>query len=577
MPGMPPAGEPPSYGAPSGKLLPGRPLPIGGGIGGGDGGMGAGVSYMPPWQAKAHGCVAQAGSFGSVGSAFAGAVAPQAINPSAAAATPQRAADRELADILPSQHGARSTVAVSAENMFGVSTMTDNVLLVHWHDLGRYLGAYGHDDVSSPRLDQLAAEGILFTRSHATAPLCSPSRGSLFTGRYPQSNGLVGLAHHGWEYRAGVRTLPAVLGESGWHTALFGMQHETSFPARLGFDEYDVSNSYCEYVVEKATAWLRRPPSTPFLLTAGFFETHRPYPRDRYEPADADAVELPDYLPDLPDIREDLADFYGSISVADAAVGQLLDALTETGLDATTWVVFLTDHGPALPRAKSTLYDAGTGIATIVRPPTRFGTSGRVYDGLFSGVDLLPTLLELLGVPTPDDVDGLSHASRLLTDLGEATPVRTEVYTTKTYHDSFDPIRAIRTTDYSYIENYATRPLLDLPLDIEESAPGQVVGPLSSAPRPSRELYDLRADPTERDNLLTGVVTSESEAVANELSLLLNDWRVKTNDVIPSEFAGTRISARYTETYWSIKGNPLPSRSALAAGRGVDDDVRTPQ
>src|SRR3954468_12822350 len=111
----------------------------------------------------------------------------------------------------------------------------DNVLIVHWHDLGRCLGAYGYPGVTSPRLDQLAAEGIVFTRSHATAPLCSPSRGSLFTGRYPHSNGLVGLAHHGFEYRAGVRTLPQILGESGWYTALFGMQHETSFPARLGF------------------------------------------------------------------------------------------------------------------------------------------------------------------------------------------------------------------------------------------------------------------------------------------------------------------------------------------------------
>lgn len=458
--------------------------------------------------------------------------------------------------------------------------MTDNVLLVHWHDLGRYLGAYGHDDVSSPRLDRLAAEGILFTRAHATAPLCSPSRGSLFTGRYPQSNGLVGLAHHGWEYRAGVRTLPQLLAESGWYTALFGMQHETSFPARLGFDEYDVSNSFCEYVVEKSTAWLRNAPAKPFLLTAGFFETHRPYPRERYEPADADTVELPDYLPDLPDIREDLADFYGSISVADAAVGQLLDTLAETGLDATTWVVFLTDHGPALPRAKSTLYDAGTGIAAIVRPPTRLGAPGRVYDDLFSGVDLLPTLLELLGVDAPEEVDGMSHAAALMLPQDEPVrpgPVRSEVYTMKTYHDSFDPIRAIRTTEFSYIENYATRPLLDLPLDIEESAPGQAVAPLSSAPRPSRELYDLRTDPTERDNLLVGVVTSESEATANELSMLLNAWREKTNDVIPSEFAGTRISARYTETYMHINGIQLPSRSALAAGRGIEDQVRTPQ
>ncbi len=216
----------------------------------------------------------------------------------------------------------------------------DNVLIIHWHDLGRYLGAYGHHDVSSPRLDELAAEGILFTRAHATAPLCSPSRGSLFTGRYPQSNGLVGLAHHGWEYRAGVRTLPQILSESGWHTALFGMQHETSYPARLGFDEYDVSNSYCEYVVEHARRWLTEPPEKPFLLTAGFFETHRPYPRDRYEPADATGVDVPGYLPDTAEVRQDLAEFYGSISVADAAVGRLLDTLSATGLDRTTWVVF---------------------------------------------------------------------------------------------------------------------------------------------------------------------------------------------------------------------------------------------
>ncbi|MDT5350578.1 MAG: hypothetical protein QOH91_3865, partial [Mycobacterium sp.] len=227
----------------------------------------------------------------------------------------------------------------------------DNVLLVHWHDLGRYLGAYGHSDVSSPRLDRLAAEGILFTRAHSTAPLCSPSRGSLFTGRYPQSNGLVGLAHHGWEYRAGVRTLPQILSESGYYSALFGMQHETSYPKRLGFDQFDVSNSYCEYVVDKVQDWLRvsTPDRSgrPFLLTAGFFETHRPYPAERYEPADSGAVELPDHLPDTPEVRQDLAGFYGAIAVADAAVGKLLDTLTETGLDASTWVVFVTDHGPA--------------------------------------------------------------------------------------------------------------------------------------------------------------------------------------------------------------------------------------
>jgi arylsulfatase A-like enzyme len=453
-------------------------------------------------------------------------------------------------------------------------TAGENVLIVHWHDLGRYLGVYGHPDVVSPRLDRLAAEGILFTRAHATAPLCSPSRGSLFTGRYPQSNGLLGLAHHGWEYRSGVRTLPQILSESGWYSALFGMQHETSYPKRLGFDEFDVSNSYCEYVVDRADEWLRNSAENlagqPFLLTAGFFETHRPYPRDRYEPADSAQVDPPDYLPDTPEIRGDLADFYGAVSTADAAVGRLLDTLSETGLDATTWVVFFTDHGPAFPRAKSTLYDAGTGIGMIIRPPRNRALPPRVYDELFSGVDLVPTLLGLVGVHVPADVEGASHAGALLTPEPPAEPVREQVYTMKTYHDSFDPIRAIRTKDYSYIENYAARPLLDLPWDIEESPSGQVVAPLVTGPRPQRELYDLRTDPTETTNLLTGDDPS-ADAIAADLAVRLHDWRQRTGDVIPSEFAGNRIAVRYTETYLQIHHVKPSSRSAIAVDRGIEE------
>jgi arylsulfatase A-like enzyme len=449
-----------------------------------------------------------------------------------------------------------------------------NVLLVHWHDLGRYLGVYGHADVSSPRLDQLAGEGILFTRAHATAPLCSPSRGSLFTGRYPQSNGLVGLAHHGWEYRSDVRTLPQILSEYGWYSALFGMQHETSYPSRLGFDEFDVSNSYCEYVVERTQQWLRDyDAGRPFLLTAGFFETHRPYPRDRYQPADADTVDTPDYLPNTIEVRQDLADFYGSIATADAAVGRILDTLAETGLDASTWVVFVTDHGAAFPRAKSTLYEAGTGIAMIMRPPTRTATAPTVYDDLFSGVDLLPTLLDLLGIAQQSYIEGISHAGALLAP-DHTAPVRDHVYTTKTYHDSFDPIRAIRTKDFSYIENYARRPLLDLPWDIEESPSGHAVAPLVTAPRPERELYDLRVDPTETHNLLAGDGLDGADAIATDLAVRLQDWRQQTGDVIPSDFAGSRIAARYTETYLQIHEKTPSSRSAIAVDRGIEDGVR---
>jgi arylsulfatase A-like enzyme len=205
-----------------------------------------------------------------------------------------------------------------------------------------------------------------------------------------------------------------------------------------------------------------------------------------------------------------------------------------------------------------------------VRPPRDSAIQPQVYDELFSGVDLVPTLLELLGVDVPSDVDGISHAGNFSTP--NVSPVRSEVYTSKTYHDSFDPIRAIRTKEYSYIENYASRPILDLPWDIANSAPGRTMAPLVLGQRPDRELYDLQEDPTESHNLLGDDATDKAEAIANDLALLLDDWRQKTNDVIPSEFAGTRIAERYTETYLQIHGPRVTSRSPIAADRGIEED-----
>ena len=201
--------------------------------------------------------------------------------------------------------------------------------------------------------------------------------------------------------------------------------------------------------------------------------------------------------------------------------------------------------------------------------------AAKVYDDLFSGVDLLPTLLGLLGIAKPDDIEGISHAQALLAP-DSAKPVRDHVYTSKTYHDSFDPIRAIRTKDFSYIENYAHRPLLDLPWDIEESPSGHAVAPLVKAPRPERELYDLRTDPAETDNLLAGDGNKVADAIAADLAVRLHDWRQQTGDVIPSEFAGSRIAARYTETYLQIHEKTPTSRSAIASDRGIEDEVRTP-
>ncbi|MDT7739704.1 MAG: hypothetical protein QOK09_3073, partial [Mycobacterium sp.] len=107
----------------------------------------------------------------------------------------------------------------------------------------------------------------------------------------------------------------------------------------------------------------------------------------------------------------------------------------------------------------------------------------------------------------------------------------------------------------------------------EESPSGHAVAPLVTAPRPERELYDLRADPTETTNLLAGDGTNGADSIAADLAVRLHDWRQQTGDVIPSDFAGSRIAARYTETYLQIRGKAPTSRSAIAGDRGIEDEV----
>ncbi|WP_158564409.1 sulfatase family protein, partial [Jiangella anatolica] len=309
------------------------------------------------------------------------------------------------------------------------------MVLIHWHDVGTHLGAYGHGDVTSPAVDGLAAEGLRFDRAFCTTPLCSPARGSLFTGRYPHANGLMGLVNRGWEYRPGERTAPSLLSELGYRTALIGQQHESHDPSRLGFDEvwaWPAGRARCGPVAERAVAWLEAGPAEPFFLTVGFFETHRPYPVEEYPPVDPVSVRVPAYLPDNEDTREDLAGFLGSVRVADAATGRVVEAVERAGLAGSTLVLFTTDHGIAFPRAKGTLYDPGIGVALLARPPRSWGVAPGASDGLVSHVDVVPTLLELAGGEVPAFVQGQSFAGVL---RGEPGPRRGEVFAEKNYHD----------------------------------------------------------------------------------------------------------------------------------------------
>jgi arylsulfatase A-like enzyme len=406
-----------------------------------------------------------------------------------------------------------------------------NVVLVHWHDVGTHLGTYGHPTVASPRVDALAEEGVRFDRAFCSAPLCSPARGSLFTGRYPHSNGLMGLAHLGWEYHPDERTMPMVLRDAGYRTSLIGLQHESSDPTSLGFDEVTQiggSEQYCDPVADLAGRYLRAQAGArePFFLTVGFFEAHRPYPAGRYEHAEPSGLEVPGFLPDNEHTRADLAGFAGSITAADAATGRVLDALADAGLADDTLVLFTTDHGIAFPRAKSTLYDPGLHVALVMRPPGSWRLPARPCPELVSHVDVLPTLCELLDVPVPDGVQGHSFAPWL---RGEEHDFPDAVFGEKNFHDvgQYDPTRCVRTAEHKYIRSYERRPVLLLPGDIAGGETSEGLGDDHLRPRPPEELYDLRDDPLEQRNLAED---PDHAGLRVQLAERLDAWQRETDD-----------------------------------------------
>src|SRR3954467_901497 len=157
-----------------------------------------------------------------------------------------------------------------------------NILFFTCHDLGRHLGCYGHDTISSPALDAFSRSGVRLANAFCTAPQCSPSRASLHTGRYPHATGVLGLAHtpFGWRLARTERHIAHLLGEAGYTTTLVGMQHliERGQAEELGYGRVLPVAPAPEEAL--AAADLLREfaaDGRPFYLEVGFEEPHRPY------------------------------------------------------------------------------------------------------------------------------------------------------------------------------------------------------------------------------------------------------------------------------------------------------------
>lgn len=411
-----------------------------------------------------------------------------------------------------------------------------HVLLITCHDLGRYLGCYGNQTIHTPHLDTLAVEGIRCARAFATAPSCSPSRAGVTTGRYPHSNGVMGLTHppFGWDLAADERPTAALLGAAGYETHLFGFQHVTTQPERLGFQYlhgFDRllgchEKAWGRRVSREVADFLRSPlTGRPLYLEINLEEPHRPYDQDGAQPDASRGVTIPAYLPNDASAYEEMAAFQGAVRCADEAVGDMLAALDEAGLRESTLVIFLADHGIAMPRAKCTLYDPGIEVALLIRWPAGGFAAGAVIPEMISTIDVLPTVLAAASLPVPERVQGRSLLPLL---GGEEYVPRTAIYAEKTYHTYYDPMRAVRTERFKYIRSFETTPAVEIPLDIEQGAIFRAQARRWHAgERHPVELYDLQADPLEQSNLAGNAAFAEVEGW---LESRLWSWMAETAD-----------------------------------------------
>lgn len=376
-----------------------------------------------------------------------------------------------------------------------------NILWINSDDLGPELACYGNPDVTTPHIDQLAAEGIRFTKAYSNSPVCSSSRSSLITGMYPPS---VNSHDHRTismtKLPDGINPITKYFRESGYYVSLGDAKNM----AKMGKEDYSFLNGK----MYDGSDWRERAEGQPFFAQVHIKYPHRTFEEHAKNPVDPNNVALPACYPDHPLLRADWALYLESVQHCDDYVGKILQRLEEDGLAENTIVFFFGDHGRPHLRDKQFLYEGGIKIPLIVRWPEKF--KPKVDDQLVSLVDVAATSLELAGIQIPEHLQGQVF-------LGEKAKKRQFVYAFRDRAgDAVDNIRSITDGNYKLIWNrmpdipymqlssYKKAQYPAFTLYRALHAKGKLEAPFNqimAETRPAIELYDLQNDPMEFNNL----------------------------------------------------------------------------
>jgi len=426
---------------------------------------------------------------------------------------------------------------------------------------------------TSPRMDRLASQSIRFEHAHVTVGNCMPCRNVMFSGLYSHNNKVEGfyqVKDPGWPHMADL------IKEAGYYVAIRGKVSHSAPYQPYAWDE-DLTNlpdggkahlkdatSYGESTARGIAN--AKKAGKPFFLSVNISDPHKPFwsqvrggKEDPHVPSrifTANEVPVPGFLFDDPKVREELALYYSSVRRADDCVGAVLDALEKSGKANNTMVVFLSDHGMPLPFAKTQLYHHSTRTPLMIRHPqlVRPGTVDKRH--MVSVVDLLPTILDALGIASPKRLDGRSFFPLL---KGEKQDGRT--YVIKEYNEnagrSRDPMRAVQTKKYLYLFNpwsngervfaTATNGTMTCKRMIElAKTDGKLAARLDLyRHRVPEELYQVDQDP---DCLINLIAHPGHQDELKKLRSILTKWMVKSEDPLIEPFR-KREDAAFVEAY----------------------------
>lgn len=431
--------------------------------------------------------------------------------------------------------------APTALDRTDVRIQRPNIVIVLADDQdGNDVGANGSSNVRTPNIDLLASEGMRFRRAFTATPMCSATRQQLYTGLYPVRSGA--YPNHS-VVADGTSSIATYFSKLGYRVGLNGKTHfgpAESFPFEF-LDEKPFNRQWPALDFAETEAFIFKDNSQPFLLVVASMNPHFPWTMGDQSSYDPAKLTVPNHLVDTPETRQALANYYAEVGALDDEVGKIMHLVEQAGQTDNTVFIFTSEHGPMFMQGKWTLYDSGIKTAMIIRWPERI-EAGSVTDAMVHYVDVVPTLLDIVGADA-EDLDGSSFMKVLTGETNRHKDYIFGIQTTRgitNWREDY-PIRSVRTEQYKLILNLNSTGVFGNNVtalnlgDYYES--WKAKGNLGDAEaarkyrayqvRPPVELYDVIADPSEQNNL-----AGQDEYVSSQARLTeqLQNWMQSQGD-----------------------------------------------